>query len=348
MTTLQKILFVLYGLLVLGTGSVLLLGVIGGFDVKNVAGDLIVLLYFAAFLTFAICLKKRSKGAQQLFFRTTKVSLVLHTLLTIIFVYFFVDLALGIPTSESSGIAFVVIRTIAAAFMCVLVLFFLNLYAFPSLRRPRFWVFFLLLACIGLGVGVLSLLTTEKTPNNIIEDDSATVSDTTQEKNQWDSADVASVNTSATYAACASVIKLKLLFTGTSPSDDEIAHSVTVLDEDNAYLTMSPIWMDGSIDCTIFLESDGTSIVAFTIHQCGPICHETRGFYEMRDDVWVDVSSEILPDVDAALTRASSAYDEFNPLFMLPRYGTTIVIIEQYSHDELFRLMWQQGKFTFK
>lgn len=132
----------------------------------------------------------------------------------------------------------------------------------------------------------------------------------------------------------------------TTHSDEDFEESVQILDEENMYILMFPRWWEGSATCTLFTLPDETLLLAYTINSCGPICHQDRGFYTQVDTEWKDVSSEVLPDMEEKLAELRETYENFNPILELPRYGTSIVVSEQYSGEELFKLLWGNGHFT--
>lgn len=131
---------------------------------------------------------------------------------------------------------------------------------------------------------------------------------------------------------------------GGIPLEDRLPGGVMdIMDEENYYLEVHPLSLDGEIAMTVFLDGE-RKLIASTFNGCGPICEQEVSFFWLEDGELVDVTEEILGEYD--FTDLAEKYEEFAPLLVLPRHGTTIEVIEQYSGDLIAELNWVKGEFV--
>lgn len=123
-----------------------------------------------------------------------------------------------------------------------------------------------------------------------------------------------------------------------------------VLDIDNYYLDFSPLTWDGNGSFAIFIKPDGGFVFVGEMKGCGPACEQDIFFLEKRGDKFVDVEKNILPEIDFSKQEEEFLKSDpdapFIPLFIIPRYSTTVEIREQFSDELLNSLIWKGGKFV--
>lgn len=117
---------------------------------------------------------------------------------------------------------------------------------------------------------------------------------------------------------------------------------------------------EGNFTIAVFLQSEqGDPIVLVSVTSCGPICsQEIYEYYYLGDGKLVKnyESYQRLPivthqDIPALISAIQNPVIEegdvrYNFLYELPRRGTTIKIIEQYSGDTVGEIRWEKGKFV--
>lgn len=109
------------------------------------------------------------------------------------------------------------------------------------------------------------------------------------------------------------------------------AGSITLLDEANYYLEFkTAAGAEGMM--TVFMNSDDTPLVAVTWE---------KQFYLLKQAVFYkDVSKVVLPP-----EVAGKDLSEFS--FVLPRYGTDLMVLDARSGAELYVLKWTGERFVF-
>lgn len=130
-------------------------------------------------------------------------------------------------------------------------------------------------------------------------------------------------------------------------STQELIDAVEILDEKNYYVSLRPLWLDGGAAFTIFVEPDGGQLYALETRGCGPFCEQDLNFYRLKNNKFVDVTKEVLPEINFDSVKKKYPED-FSPLYILPQKSTTISVIEQYSQEEIFQIKWVKGKFVVK
>ena len=78
------------------------------------------------------------------------------------------------------------------------------------------------------------------------------------------------------------------------------------------------------------------------------MCQQSLNFYELVDGEYIDVTKNILPEIDFTVLAEDleTEFEIFNPLYELPLYSTTIRIYNQFGDKDLFNLHWESGRFT--
>lgn len=140
-------------------------------------------------------------------------------------------------------------------------------------------------------------------------------------------------------------------------------------DPSNYYLHVSPSGIEGELTLAIFLDKQGERTYAISTTGCGPFCQQWLYFLKIKEGAWVDVSSEVLPEIPeedrdakyfeiADIRRAIHGVKDdvsFSPIYKLPQFGTTIELEDQY--DGLygppflgplynFKWNWETGRFN--
>jgi hypothetical protein len=117
---------------------------------------------------------------------------------------------------------------------------------------------------------------------------------------------------------------------------------------------------EGNFTIAVFLQPEqGDPIVLVSVTSCGPICsQDIYEYYYLGEGKLVnnDESYQRLPfvtrqDIPALISAIQNPVIEegdvrYNFLYELPRHGTTINIVEQYSGDTVGEIRWEKGKFT--
>lgn len=117
---------------------------------------------------------------------------------------------------------------------------------------------------------------------------------------------------------------------------------------------------EGNFTIAVFLQPEqGDPIVLVSVTSCGPMCsQEIYEYYYLGEGKLVknDESYQRLPfitrrDIPALISAIQNPVIEeddvrYNFLYELPRRGTTINIIEQYSGDTVGEIRWEKGKFV--
>ncbi|PIR94296.1 hypothetical protein COT97_02295 [Candidatus Falkowbacteria bacterium CG10_big_fil_rev_8_21_14_0_10_39_11] len=141
--------------------------------------------------------------------------------------------------------------------------------------------------------------------------------------------------------------------------NDDFGFIDPIIDYDNYYLEIA----DGELYSltTVFLKSDGGSVVAVSNIGCGPLCHQDLYMLEYKDDKWVDITEEVfyplrhveLDDVfrQKFEEKEGRAFDEgtdmVNFLLELPQFGTSITVYDMISDIEVAELKWNGQVFNF-
>ncbi len=124
--------------------------------------------------------------------------------------------------------------------------------------------------------------------------------------------------------------------------------AIDVLDLENYYISFSPMEIEGSGSMTVFLHN-GEHLIVTEMKGCGPACEQEIYFLRYDNGQFIDVTAQYLPDLDFSKEKAETFAEDpnapFVPLFVLPRYGTTIEVTEQFSDEILYKLHWKKGKF---
>lgn len=345
MRLVQKILCIIYFTLFLGLALVFLLSITKVGIEKGYAVGAPLILFF--FFFFMLAKKNPSKDREKVFVISTKIILVLQFLLTLpaLLIFTWASLAEPLRTGDEGawlGVFYTgVLTLISGLFM---ILFWVNLFAFETSPRSRrlFLIFPILTLVVPSTIFLAEWNFTDKEDNKNTETEvtQATPVEETEQATLY-STDP-KLLASKVYQSCSPLLKNSIVFEGVT--DEKFDEAVTLLDDENLYLEMTAGQFDGSVTCTIFLKPDQGQIVAYTVNLCGPICAQIFQIYEEVDEKWV-ASTDLLPDVGPELSALSKQYEDFNPLYVLPRYGTTIQIIEQYSHDILLELEWEKDHF---
>ncbi len=127
-------------------------------------------------------------------------------------------------------------------------------------------------------------------------------------------------------------------------SGQQLTDAIDVLDEENYYISLNPMWLDGNASFTIFIDPNGDYLLASETKGCGPMCMQSIHFYRINNDELLEVTDEILPDLD--FESMATDFDPLNPLYELPRYSTTIRVYDQVTQTDLFELHWKNSAFT--
>lgn len=125
-------------------------------------------------------------------------------------------------------------------------------------------------------------------------------------------------------------------------SDQEIIDSIDVLDEENYYIHLSPVWLDGDMSFTVFLHQ-GVAYLAFENKGCGPLCRQSVYFYEVAAYGVNDVTDRVLPELE--FNSMAADFDPFVPLYELPQQSTTIRVYDQMTDITLYELYWMNARF---
>ena len=132
---------------------------------------------------------------------------------------------------------------------------------------------------------------------------------------------------------------------------------VRIQDLENGFLRLESNTWEGWGEVALFKNADGTKTLGVQTIGCGPGCEtESIFFVQYKNGRWIDVTSDVLPEISQTeLNRVLKCYkpDTESPAFAyyeLPRYGTTVKLIDNNEGEEagslLYELAWNGTKFS--
>jgi hypothetical protein len=133
--------------------------------------------------------------------------------------------------------------------------------------------------------------------------------------------------------------------------------TVEIQDIENGYLKLSSNRWEGWGEVALFKNTDGTKTLGIQTIGCGPGCEtESIFFVQYRNGRWIDVTKEVLPEIsEAERRRVLQCYkpdneDPVSAYYELPRFGTTIKLIDNNEAEEngslLYEFDWNGSKFV--
>lgn len=125
------------------------------------------------------------------------------------------------------------------------------------------------------------------------------------------------------------------------------------IDEANYYADINCRGWEGGAHAAVFIQPDGGHLLAVTVLQCGPMCHQDLFFFEKSEEEWADVTEEVFPafsqkELEAVVQEFATEEGNFAGLYILPHFGTDIAFINQYAEVEesLYVFHWKNGLFV--
>lgn len=136
--------------------------------------------------------------------------------------------------------------------------------------------------------------------------------------------------------------------------------AIDVLDEENYYLSFSPLSLDGNGSIAVFLADDGTEYVVTELKGCGPLCQQDVFVFEVVDGEWIDRTAEVWVPLEPTEAQIESIrlvhlFDNpqndpndvpFAPLYEIPQFGTTVRAYDQWTGYVFGKLYWDGVSFT--
>ncbi|MCP4399510.1 MAG: hypothetical protein GY801_19695 [bacterium] len=107
----------------------------------------------------------------------------------------------------------------------------------------------------------------------------------------------------------------------------------------------------------LFRRKDDKAVVAYSYLACGPVCAQELSFFLLADDAFVKVtevviSEEIWAEIQRRVAERGENMEYAGPLFVLPRYGTTIAVRladdGEATETKLLDLAWNGIRFKLK
>lgn len=112
---------------------------------------------------------------------------------------------------------------------------------------------------------------------------------------------------------------------------------------------------EGKFTAVLFKDRlNNRDIIA--IVRCGAGCQCFENVYlslDQGNSLWKD-ASDVMPSLEEFEKLGAELDEKFGqevwPLFILPEYGTTITVVDDFSEDQtvLYKLVWANGKFTIE
>lgn len=141
----------------------------------------------------------------------------------------------------------------------------------------------------------------------------------------------------------------------TTLTEERNGYQDRVTDRENYYLLIPG---DGEYYTTIavFVKSDGGGIVGVDNRGCGPLCMQDIFFLDYQNGAWVDITAQVLPPSDVVKARLTEKQKEkqvdpdapSNPLWTLPRYGTSILYEDKFPDISVYQVKWTGKQFVRK
>lgn len=134
------------------------------------------------------------------------------------------------------------------------------------------------------------------------------------------------------------------------PEGEDRDLSIDVLDEENYYISLRPRSWEGWGSLAVFLHG-GREYVFVEWSGCGPACEQWFYVLEYVDGAWIDHTAEIwTPAWQEVMDYVVSIEDQdpdnpLLPMFIIPRHGTTITVIDQFIERDYADIIWQDGAF---
>ncbi|RIH85843.1 hypothetical protein Mterra_01600 [Calidithermus terrae] len=133
------------------------------------------------------------------------------------------------------------------------------------------------------------------------------------------------------------------------------------IDTTNEYLRVRSTAFEGFIEVAVWRAKGQLPLIGVTTVGCGPVCrNESLHFLKMRSNGWIEVTSSVLPKIDASMMldayrRHKKPDDEefklndinVSPFFVFPRIGTTIQV-RTLTGVRVFDLLWINGQFKIQ
>jgi hypothetical protein len=137
----------------------------------------------------------------------------------------------------------------------------------------------------------------------------------------------------------------------TKYTEEQKEKMIDIIDEKNWYIKLSPVmhW-DGSGSMAMFLlPGSDTKYIIFETTKCESICMQEIHVFEYKNKKLTDITDARLPKIDQE--KVKTAF-----LYVLPREGTKIKIIEQRSRFEdenhekniVAEIFWRKGVFSLE
>lgn len=142
---------------------------------------------------------------------------------------------------------------------------------------------------------------------------------------------------------------------------------ISLMDNENYYLELRPRWLDGKATITAFIKPDGKLLFVQEFRGCGPMCHQEVFFHELVGNEWQekenllpDTTEEFqkLPHFDLAISHLKNLWGKedniwagsgeeftYSLIYELPRFGTKIELLDQYSREVIYEFKWSNGEF---
>lgn len=131
-----------------------------------------------------------------------------------------------------------------------------------------------------------------------------------------------------------------------------------IVDEKNYYMFL-PADDGFNTQMAVFLRPNALGLVGVVDTHCGPRCFQGVYFLEYQNGTWVDSKDTVFPEpsyeeVLAAFKKAepdeaSSVLEDphnlFEPVLVLPRQGTTLQLINNWTGVTLMKWRWTGERF---
>lgn len=142
---------------------------------------------------------------------------------------------------------------------------------------------------------------------------------------------------------------------------------ISLVDNENYYLELRPRWLDGKATITAFIKPDGQLLFVQEFRGCGPMCHQEVFFHELVGNEWQEKENPLpdtteefqkLPHFDLAISHLKNLWGKedniwagsseeftYSLIYELPRFGTKIELLDQYSREVIYEFKWSNGEF---